>query len=34
MFNGKSSQMCVGHRIGDSLAIREHLLENSSADLM
>jgi len=28
IFNGKSCQMCVCHQIGDSLAIREQLLEN------
>jgi len=29
MFDGKSCQMCVCHQIGDSLTIREYLLENS-----
>ncbi len=33
MFNGKSCQMCVCHQIGDSLTIREHLLENSPVSL-
>ena len=33
MFNGKSCQMCVCHQIGDSLTIREYLLENSPVSL-
>jgi len=33
MFNGKSCQMCVCHQIGDSLTIREHLLENRPVSL-
>jgi len=31
VFNGKSCQMCVCNQIGDSLTIRENLLENRPA---